>query len=131
MSIRYERDDRRRRVHIMSVGPTTTEQVLGTLDRQAADGAWSYSVLYDARASASKPTGNDLRALLLRVGELTTRYGPRGPVAFVTSSARLSRAGQAYANAGELTALNMKVFTSLADAERWLDGCAGVAPAGE
>ena len=123
MPIRYERDDRRRRINILSAGEVTTDQVLGMIDRQAAEGAWSYAVLYDARASARAPTGDDLRVLLLRVGELTARYGPRGPVAFVTTSARLARAGRAYASVGELTALQMKVFASVADAEQWLDEC--------
>ena len=95
MPIRYERDDRRRRINILSAGQVTTAQVLATLDRQAAEGAWSYGVLYDARASASMPTGDDLRAALLRVGELTS--------------------------------LQVKVFTSPADAERWLDECAASA----
>ena len=82
MAIRYERHDERRRINILTSADVTHEEVIGALDRQAAEGAWSYGVLYDARASRYTPSADEFRSLILRVGELTARYGPRGPVAF-------------------------------------------------
>jgi hypothetical protein len=121
VAIHYERDDPRRRIVIMSTGKVTSDEVLASLDRQAKEGAWSYSVLYDARAGRSVPTIDEVRRLVLHVGELTCRYGPRGPVALVTTNPQLSRIGHAYANLGELTALDVRVFTDVEDAEQWLD----------
>jgi hypothetical protein len=121
MAIRYDQDDARRRVSIATLADSTHEDVIGALDRQAAEGAWSYAVLYDARRSMRTPTPDEFRQLLLRVGELTARYGPRGPVAFVATSARMARLGRTYASVGELTALDVKVFTDIDDAARWLD----------
>jgi hypothetical protein len=56
--IHYERDDERRRLNIMTVGQVAPEDILGVLERQAKEGAWSYGVLYDARAgrNARRPT---------------------------------------------------------------------------
>ncbi|HEY6362034.1 MAG TPA: hypothetical protein VIX63_13055 [Vicinamibacterales bacterium] len=121
MPIHYERDDERRRIIIMTTGRVTPEDVQGALDRQANEGTWSYAVLYDARAGTNTPTREDLHRLVLYVGALTARHGPRGPVALVSGSARLSRMGRAYSSLGELTALNVQVFTDVDDAECWLE----------
>jgi hypothetical protein len=119
--IHYERDDTRRRILIMTTGEVTSEEVRDTLERQAKDGAWSYSVLYDTRAGRNVPTIEDIRRLVLFVGQLTCRYGPRGPVAMVSGDPQLSRMARAYSNLGELTSLDVKVFTDVDAAERWLD----------
>ena len=120
MPVHYERDDSRRRVTVMTTGFVTPEEVRGVLDRQASEGAWSYSVLYDARLAVNTPTPDDVRRFVLHVGKLTTKYGPRGPVALISSSARLSRMGRAYSSLGELTALDVEVFTTVEEAEDWL-----------
>jgi hypothetical protein len=119
--IHYERDDSRQRILIMTTGHVTTEDVLGVVDRQAQEGAWCYSVLYDARAGTNTPTPEDLRRVVMRVGMLTARHGPRGPVALVTKTPQMSRMARAYSNLGELTALDVEVFTCVEDAEQWLD----------
>lgn len=121
MPIHYERDDARRRIIIMTTGHVTPEDVRGALERQSNEGAWSYAVLYDARAGTNVPTAKDVRHLVLHVGTLTARHGPRGPVALISSNTQLSRMGRAYSSLGELTALNVQVFTDVDDAERWLD----------
>jgi hypothetical protein len=119
--IHYERDDTRQRILIMTTGHVTADDVLGVVDRQAEEGAWPYSVLYDARAGRNTPTPEDLRRVVMRVGMLTARHGPRGPVALVTRSPQLSRMARAYASLGQLTALDVEVFTRVEDAEQWLD----------
>lgn len=105
----------------MTTGHVTTEEVLGAVERQAEEGTWSYSVLYDVRAGKNTPTPEDLRRVVMRVGMLTARHGPRGPVALVTNTAPMSRMARAYSNLGQLTALDVEVFTRLEDAEQWLD----------
>jgi hypothetical protein len=119
--LHYERDDSRQRILILTTGHVTTEDVLGAVDRQAEEGTWSYSVLYDVRAGKNIPTPEDLRRVVMRVGMLTARHGPRGPVAMVTKSAQMSRMARVYSNLGELTALDVEVFTGIEDAEEWLD----------
>lgn len=121
MPIHYERDDSRQRILIMTTGHVTTEDVLEVVDRQAEEGAWSYSVLYDVRAGKNIPTPEDLRRVVMRVGMLTARHGPRGPVALVTETPQMWRMARAYSNLGQLTALDVEVFARVEDAEQWLD----------
>jgi hypothetical protein len=121
MPIFYERDDQNRRIVATSIGTVTFDQTIEVIDRQVAERAWSYSVLHDARASASVPTRDEVRRLMLHLGKLTTKNGPRGPVAFVVSDPTLSKIGQWYASLGDLTALNVRVFTSIEEADAWLD----------
>jgi hypothetical protein len=119
--LHYERDDERQRINIMTTGHVTTDDVLGAVDRQAEEGTWSYSVLYDVRAGKNIPTPGDLRRVVMRVGVLTARHGPRGPVALVTTTPKMSRMARVYSNLGELTSLDVEVFTRIEDAEQWLD----------
>ena len=121
MPIYYERDDGRRLVVAASIGTVTLSEALAIIDRQAAEGAWSYGVLYDVRASDYVPTTQDVLALVKHVGTLTTRHGPRGPVAMVVSDAALDKMCRRYADLGELTSLDVQVFTAHDEAERWLD----------
>jgi hypothetical protein len=120
MPIHYERDDAHHRILVTSVGTVSLDDAMAIIDRQAAEGAWSYSVLYDARASAATPTPRDLHQLLLRVGTLTAEHGPRGRVALVVLDPKLSKMGRRYASLGDLTSLDVCVFASIEEADRWL-----------
>jgi hypothetical protein len=121
MPIHRERDDVAERITVKSIGDITFEEVMQTLDWQAEQGAWSFGLLYDARESVAGPGADDMFRLVQRVGALTAAHGPRGPVAFVVSPNHpLLNAGHKYSRLGELTALNVKVFTDLEAAERWL-----------
>ena len=121
MPIHYERDISRRRIVATSVGPVALSDILGVIDRQAGEGAWSYGVLYDTRASDHVPTAADVHLLVKHVGILTTKHGPRGPVALVVRDSALHKMARRYASLSELTALDVSVFTTLDEAERWLD----------
>jgi hypothetical protein len=94
---------------------------LEIVDRQATDRTWSYAMLYDARAAASTPTIDEMRRLVLHIGKLTTAHGPRGPVALVANGPLLETAERVYASPGTPTGLNVRVFTTLVEAERWLE----------
>ena len=116
----YSRDDRRRRIVVGTVGYVSPEDILQVVERQAAEGAWGYATIYDSSAGVNSPKGDDMRRLVLRIGELTALHGPRGPVALVVDSATMAKAGLAYRKMGELTGMNFQIFPTLNDAEEWL-----------
>lgn len=121
MPIHYECDDAAKRVVIKTSGEVTSEEVLETLDRQAAEHAWSFAVLYDAREGGNQPTRQEMLRLVQRVGELTAAHGPRGPVAFLVAPGHaLLDTGRKYSRLGELTAMKVRVFTNLEEADQWL-----------
>ena len=83
MSFEYVRNDGNRRIVVVSRDALTL--ALGVLDRQAAEGTWAYSLMYDElAASATTLTSADMRALAYRAGILVQDHGVRGPVAVVT-----------------------------------------------
>ena len=104
-----------------SVGAVTLSDALAIIDRQAAEDAWTWGVLYDARASDNVPTSADVLTIVKHVGKLTTKHGPRGPVALVVGDSALHKMGRRYASLGELTSLDVCVFTTLDEAEHCLD----------
>jgi hypothetical protein len=121
MPIHYVRDDAHKRIIVTTGGEIGLDDIVGIVDRQAQDRTWSYAMLYDARASASAPTMDEMRRLVLHIGKLTTAHGPRGPVALVANGPLLEAAERVYASLGTLTGLNVRVFTTLVEAKRWLE----------
>jgi hypothetical protein len=121
MPVHYERDDARHRIVVTSIGHVTLDETLAIMDRQANDGAWSYSILYDARANERIPTAADLQRLVLRIGNLTMKYGPRGRVAFVVLDRTHRKMARHYERMAALTAADVQVFTTIEEAERWLE----------
>ena len=121
MAIQYHRDDERRRIVITTDAHVKVDDLIGLIERQAAEGAWRYGVLYDARARTNDPTMEEVHQVVLRVGALTTSRGPRGPIAIVTTNPRLFKWSRTYATLGKLTALDAAVFTTIAEAEQWLE----------
>ena len=130
MSVEYLHDDVCCRILVKAGTAITCEEVLGVLDRQAAEGAWSYEMLWDARESLSVPTLDEVRRTVKHVGMLTARHGPRGPVAIVTTRAGLLRMTDVYSDLGELTALDARAFSTIAEAEAWLEAHEGHAHEG-
>ena len=120
MPIHYVRDDATKRILVTTTGEIGLDDIVGIVDRQAKDRTWSYAMLYDARASASTPTMDEMRRLVLHIGTLTTAHGPRGPVAIVANGPLLEKAERVYASLGTLTGLNVRVFTTLVEADWWL-----------
>jgi hypothetical protein len=120
MPLHYELDEARRRILVVSHGVVTLAETVAIIDRQAAAGAWSLPTLYDARAAANVPTSDEIHQLVQYVGSLTTKYGPRGPVALVMLDPDHFTMGQRYASLGGLTALAVGLFLGVEDAERWL-----------
>lgn len=125
MPLNYNCDHAARRLTVVSVGAVTREETLAMIDRQLAEGAWSFGVLYDLRQGTTMPTSEDLQRTVLHVGRLTTKHGPRGPVALVVSDPQLSMLATWYGSLGDLTGLKVQVCTSVEEADHWLD-CEGV-----
>jgi hypothetical protein len=120
MPIHYERDDTNRLILAVARGAVTLADTLAVINRQVSDGAWSYKMLYDARGGTNAPTSDDLHQLVHHVGALTTKYGPRGPVALVVRDPDLIKMGERYARLGNLTALAVGLFLTIEDAQLWL-----------
>ncbi len=97
MSIDYQQDDRNRRINVTATEPVTSEDLIELANRQAAGGAWSYATLYDATAGHEPPSRDTIHRLVLLAGVLTSRHGPRGPVALVLRDPELERMAKRYA----------------------------------
>src|SRR5439155_20075791 len=84
MPVTYARDDRHRRVTLTLMDPYTVADAFRLVERQAAERAWQYGALVDARAIADPIASADIRALVEHVRYLSLSYGRRGPVAMLT-----------------------------------------------
>lgn len=111
MSIDYARDDSRRRVTVVSLANAPVAQRLSVLDRQAAEGAWRYTMLHDARGTTLL-TSADLQELIGRATALARRHGTRGMA-------------RVYSALAEHAGLAIHVFHNRIGAERWLDAIEG------
>ena len=67
MSIAYEREDPRRLITVTVTEPYSVDDILGVIDRQAAEGTWEYALLYDLRDVTREPAEADLQQMAERV----------------------------------------------------------------
>ena len=121
MPVTYARDDEHRRVTLTLVDPYTVDDTFRLVERQAAERAWQYGALVDARAIAEPIRSADVRALVDRVRHLTMTYGRRGPVAMLTAQPVMFGVARMYATLSEGVGVRVAVFTDVALAGRWLD----------
>jgi hypothetical protein len=124
MPLTYVRDDRGRRINITLTTPVTVADLVASVERQFAEGAWGYGVLADARLMSRALEVPEIRTLVSRVQTLVTAHGPRGPVAFVARQSQVIGAAQIYRMfGGDRGAL--EVFWDPRDAQQWLDARLG------
>jgi hypothetical protein len=121
MTIRYERDDVRRRVVITFPPTYQAADAVAAIERHHAEGVWSYGVLYDLRLMRGDPILADLKAHMevdaaLPAGESR----PRGPVAIVAADPIVYSSACSYAALGRSTNITIEVFREWAEAETWL-----------
>jgi hypothetical protein len=79
MPIIYTRHAERRLITVTVTEPYTVEDIVGAIDRQAAEGAWEYAMLYDLRATTRLSTEGES----MQIADYVTAVGrglPRGPV---------------------------------------------------
>jgi hypothetical protein len=120
MPVQFDRDDVARRLRHTITSPISAAELIATVERQLAEGAWSYGLLVDARAMSVPPAPSELRLLVLRVSELVAAHGPRGPIAFVARHAAAIGSVHVYLFLGGRTD-SLEVFWDLPEAKEWLD----------
>jgi hypothetical protein len=119
MPVRYERDDTRRRVVVTAQGAFLTSDMLTVIERQRADDAWSYGILYDLRRMTGRPTLAELRELMDQAASRRPAERPRGPVAILVTDPVLYSVACTYAALGH-SKLTIQVFRDLDEADLWL-----------
>src|SRR5436190_8752320 len=100
MPYQYVRDDQVRRVRVTMADPVTAADLIGSVDRQLSDDAWTYQVLVDSRGVTRAVPLDDIRTFLAHVQHLVAQHGPRGPVAMVARGAKAVASAQVYALLG-------------------------------
>ena len=127
MSIRYERDDARRRVAVTISGAFQTDEIVAIVEQQRAEDAWSYGVFYDLRQMTGQPTVADLKQIFSHAVARHAAHEPRprGPVAILTLDDEMYRRACTYASLG-YGKLTVQVFRDADEADIWLSGATGV-----
>jgi hypothetical protein len=64
MPIEYQRDDRRRLIRVTMTDPFSFDELLRQADRQWAEDAWEYAVLYDSRGSRHIPPSSEIQQMV-------------------------------------------------------------------
>lgn len=121
MPFQYARDDIRHRVNIILTSPVTLAELVASVDRQFADGAWRYGVLADGRRILRGLPPREIPLLVSHVRELVAAHGPRGPVAFVAKESEAISAAQIYLVLGGKAIDDLEVFWDPDEARQWLD----------
>ena len=115
----YERDDERRLITVTVTEPYSVDDILGVIDRQAAEDTWWYAMLYDLRALIHVATDAGLQQIADRV-KVVGGGRRRGPVGIaVGTHPETFRAGLMYTKlAGKLA--NVEVVLTAAQLDGWL-----------
>jgi hypothetical protein len=114
-------DHDRRWLTIVATDPVSLGVAAEVLQRQAAEGAWSYRTLVDLRLLEWAPTTNGVRANLDETQRLTTTYGDRGPVAVVATNLALLGMARMYSTLAEMAGAQIvTAYSDIETAEQWL-----------
>ena len=119
MPVAYERDDPRRLITVTVAEPVSLDELLGVIDRQAAEDTWAYAMFYDLRGVKDVATLGYLPQISARVKALGGDR-PRGPVGVaIHPRPDLFAAGQMYA---ELTSelMSVEVLLTSTQLAAWL-----------
>src|SRR5262245_5051672 len=120
MPIAYARDDAQRRILLTATGTVTHAEVIAAIDRQVADGTWTYGMLYDVRAEALLPKMSEVLDFIDYVRQLVDQHGRRGPVAIVTTMPAHDRRARMYSSLSDPSRVTMASFGDIDEASRWL-----------
>jgi hypothetical protein len=63
----YERDDDRRLITVKLIEPSSVDDILSAVERQAAEDTWEYAMLYDLRSVAQLLSEADVQTVADRV----------------------------------------------------------------
>jgi hypothetical protein len=120
-SLTYLRDDIRRQITVTITGPARLGDLVSVVERQAAEGTWSYALLYDECTGTASLSANATRDFLAVVGRLMRAHGPSRAVAMVCAAVEQFGMARMYSILGEHQGLDSNVFHDVAAAEAWLD----------
>jgi hypothetical protein len=112
-----QRDDTRRCIRLSATDPLPLSEVVGELDRIAAEGLWQYGLLVDLRRGILDPS--DRTRLQQHIAAIDARHGPHGPMALVTIRPRDIGNAQVYVIQSRTEMI--QVFWDVEEANAWLD----------
>ncbi len=123
MPIYWTIDSRQQLVVVTAEGDVTRADADDYLDVVEGGGALAYRKLYDARAGNIVMDHDEMMAVAVRVRSYHDQ--PVGPLAIVLADDAAESAGRML---GVLASADrpIKLFTSLAPAQRWIDSLGGV-----
>jgi hypothetical protein len=120
MPIMYDVDARRRWLLLTATGVVTADETLGVIDRQIAEGHWTYGMLYDIRDAENLPKPSAIFTILEYVRKQVEQHGPRGPIAIVAPASRNLQRVRTYTSLTESTRLIVATFDTVGEASIWL-----------
>ena len=120
MPIQYERDEAGRRIEVRLTEPLTVAELIASVERHLADGAWPSRLLVDARAVFAAAGPSDIRPFVAWVRELVAAHGPHGPIAIVAREPPAISGAQRYIFLSGNTE-SIEVFWDIDAARHWLD----------
>ncbi len=123
MPVHYAIDGAHRRVILTISGTYVIDEMERCYAALFSDPGFvaGLDLLIDGRASRGSPTTVDLRARARRAGDLKGRFS--GRIALVAGTMHIEYAlGRMYAVFAEEYGVSAQVFTTIPEAERWLDG---------
>jgi hypothetical protein len=121
MPIDYQRDDRKRLITVTLTDPFSFDELLSQTDRQWAEQAWEYAVLYDSRGSLHVAPASELQQLVSHTYVVGGGH-PRGPVGVaILPRPELLRGGlQLVQLSGPRRRKDIEILLSDAQIEAWL-----------
>jgi hypothetical protein len=122
MPVAYIPDIKRRRIRVTPADPVTLIEMVASVDRQCAEGMWTFGVVLDLRVIRKPPSIANAQAFAAHVRAIAERHGPRGPVAMVARDPVMFAGAKVYKHFSARPDPHLEVFWSADDAEAWLDG---------
>jgi hypothetical protein len=116
----YACDAGARIIRVVARQTLTVDEVVGIIDRQVAEGRWSFGMLYDLRRVEASLSKQDGARVAEHANSMGAANGPRGPVALVAST-QMVGARAVYAIRTRQTQ-QVEVFWDADEAQRWLTG---------
>ena len=119
MPIIYERDDERRLITVTVTEPVSVDDILGAIDRQAAEDTWEYALLRDQRGLTQVSTEADLQQMADHI-RAAGRGRARGPVGIaIRPDPALFLVGLTYTKLTK-ELMNVEILLTAAQIESWL-----------
>jgi len=114
----YACDAGERLIRVAARQTLTVDDVLGIIDRQVAEGRWSFGILYDLRRVDAALSKQDAARVAEHASTTGAANGQRGPVALVARP-QMVAARQVYAIRTRRT-MHVEVFWDVEEAQSWL-----------